>query len=46
MQKITAIELFKRVRNLAGERDQLQTAAKNKDGILQTAPVDMVDVLK
>ena len=35
-------ELFKRVRKLAGEKNQSQIAAKNKDGILKTAPADVM----
>ena len=35
-------ELFKKVRKLAGEKSQLQTAAKNKHGVLKTAPTDVM----
>ena len=39
-------ELFKKVKKLAGERDKLQPAAKTKDGILKTAPHEVLDCWK
>ena len=39
-------ELFKRVKKLAGEREKLQLAAKNKDGVLKTAPHEVMDCWK
>ena len=38
--------LFKTVRKLAGERNNIQLAAKNKDGILKTAPHDVMECWK
>ena len=38
--------LFKTVRKLAGERDKIQLAAKNKDGILKTAPHEVMECWK
>ena len=35
-------ELLKRVKKLAGERDKTQLAAKNKEGILKTAPEEVM----
>ena len=35
-------ELFKKVRKLAGERNKLHTVAKNKDGVLKSAPSDVL----
>ena len=35
-------DLFKQVRKLSGERNQLQTAAKNTNGELKTAPTDVM----
>ena len=35
-------ELFKRVKKLAKERDKTQLAARNKEGILKTAPAEVM----
>ena len=35
-------ELFKRVKKLAKERDKTQLAARNKEGILNTAPAEVM----
>ena len=35
-------ELFKRVKKLAKERDKTQLAARNKEGILKTAPTEVM----
>ena len=35
-------ELFKKVKKLSGERDKMLPAIKNKDGILKTAPADVL----
>ena len=39
-------ELFKRVKNLAKERDKTQLAARNKEGILKTAPAEVMKCWK
>ena len=39
-------ELFKKVRKLAGEKEKIQPAAKNKEGVLKTAPGDVLDCWK
>ncbi|XP_030845227.1 uncharacterized protein LOC115925467 [Strongylocentrotus purpuratus] len=39
-------ELFKKVRKLAGEKERIQPAAKNKKGVLKTAPGDVLDCWK
>ena len=36
-------ELFKKVKKLAGERSKTQVAAKDKDGILKTAPDEVMN---
>ena len=35
-------ELFKKVKKLSGERDEMQPAVKNKDGIFKTAPAEVL----
>ncbi|XP_030831963.1 uncharacterized protein LOC115920383 [Strongylocentrotus purpuratus] len=39
-------ELFKKVRKLAGEKEKIQPAAKNKEGVLKTVPGDVLDCWK
>ena len=38
--------LFKTVRKLAGQKDKIQLAAKNKDGILKTVPHEVMECWK
>ena len=33
---------FKKVKKLYGERDKVQPAAKNRDGVLKTAPAEVM----
>ena len=39
-------ELFKKVRKVAGEKEKIQPAAKNKEGVLKTDPGDVLDCWK